>query len=110
MLINYSDLRTNNYDYCIVGSGVAGSIIANRLSKNFKILLVEGGGKDFSERSQNLYQGKTFGDSYFDLSLARLRFMGGTSNHWGGLSRPLDPIDYQKVPASNIQWPIKFKD
>lgn len=36
--------------------------------------------------------------------------MGGTSNHWGGLSRPLDPIDYQKIPASNVQWPIKFED
>lgn len=43
MIINYSDLDTKSYDYCIIGSGVAGSIIANRLSENFKILLIEGG-------------------------------------------------------------------
>ena len=110
MLINYSDIKKKNYDYCIIGSGVAGSIIADRLSKKFKILLIEGGGKYVSEKSQNLYQGKTFGDDYNDLTATRLRFMGGTSNHWGGLSRPLDPIDFQRIPASNIKWPIKFED
>ena len=40
-------------------------------------------------------------------SAARERFFGGTSNHWGGWSRPLDPIDFEErgwVPLSG--WPL----
>ena len=44
MLINYSDLRTKNYDYCIVGAGIIGISTAYQLMKKHpkaKIILIE---------------------------------------------------------------------
>jgi choline dehydrogenase-like flavoprotein len=31
----------------------------------------------------------------YPLAESRLRFFGGTTNHWGGWCRPLLPIDFE---------------
>jgi choline dehydrogenase-like flavoprotein len=96
------------YDVCIAGGGVAGIVLATKLARrNRKVALLEGGGFEFSEESQAVYQGSILGRSYFDLDSARLRFLGGTSNHWAGWCRPLDAHDFEKrsyIPHSG--WPV----
>ncbi len=61
----------------------------------------------FDSGIQHMYAGKERGVRYTALDAGRLRFLGGSSNHWGGYCRPLDEIDFSPrdwVPMSG--WPI----
>ena len=58
-----------------------------------------------------LYEGTTSGQPYFPLDGARLRFLGGSSNHWGGWTRPLDPHDFEPKAHHPLSgWPISKSD
>lgn len=102
----------SEFDFLIVGAGVAGTILAKNLaSSGKKIALIEGGSSEYTESSQNLYKGKVIGDPYFDLDVTRLRFFGGSSNHWTGMCRSFEKVDFERKYLGNIyQWPIKFND
>ncbi|MCB1737734.1 MAG: GMC family oxidoreductase [Gammaproteobacteria bacterium] len=99
------------YDLCICGSGFAGVALALRLPASLNILILEGGGSWFEERSQEIYQGSNAGREYFELNATRLRQFGGTSGLWSGWCRPLDDRDFIKqahIPTSG--WPIAAED
>ena len=102
----------NNFDFLIIGAGVAGTVLAKSLaSAGKKVALIEGGGSEYTESSQNFYKGKITGDPYFDLDITRLRFFGGSSNHWTGMCRSFEKIDFERTYLGNIyKWPIKFSD
>lgn len=99
-------------EVCIVGAGAAGVALARDLMNAGRdVCLLEGGGMDFEDRTQSLFEGENVGMEYYDLDHSRLRFFGGTTNIWGGRSVPLDPIDFEKrdwVPHSG--WPITLDD
>lgn len=106
------ELLNYKVDVVIIGAGPAGISLSLELSKkNKKVLLIEGGGFDPpNEKSRNLYVGKSTLRPYPILE-SRLRYFGGTSNHWGGWVRPLDKEDFignEKIPYSD--WPIKYDD
>ena len=100
------------YDACIIGAGVAGITLAIQLAAMGRhVLLLEAGDLDYSIESQDVYKGTNIGRPYFKLNEDRLRFLGGTSNHWAGWCRPLDARDFMKhdhIPNSG--WPIKKTD
>jgi choline dehydrogenase-like flavoprotein len=93
---------------CIFGSGPAGMTLAHSLAEDgIDVLLVEAGGLEFEDESQELYQGTVIGDEYYDLEYARLRYFGGTSGHWAGYCRPLDAHDFEENPGvPHTGWPI----
>jgi choline dehydrogenase-like flavoprotein len=99
-------------EFCIIGAGPAGITCARRLAaKGRKVLLLEAGGWEWSEQSQASYAGETIGDKYFDLDASRLRYFGGTSNHWTGWCRPLDAHEFAGKGFDNIgRWPIRRSD
>ena len=100
------------YDVCIIGAGAAGMTMAWKLSTlGLSVFLAEGGGEELEDASQSLYQAEVEGDEYFDLEYARLRFFGGTTNHWGGMCRPLEAIDFKAKKGFPLTaWPIEKAD
>jgi choline dehydrogenase-like flavoprotein len=95
-------------DLCIVGAGAAGITLALALEgTHTDILVLESGGFTPEPGPQDLARGQTTGQRYVPLESARLRCLGGSTMHWGGWCRPLEPIDFEArdwVPYSG--WPI----
>ncbi len=101
---------TRDADFVIAGAGVAGISLALELAGKYSVILLESGGIEPEQDTQSLYDGKSSGLNYSLLG-SRLRFLGGTSNHWGGWCGKLDDIDFEArdwVPHSG--WPITSAD
>lgn len=96
------------YDVCICGTGPAGITVARKLAAFGKrILLLEGGSLAYSDASQDCYKGKSVGTQYWFLDSGRLRYFGGTSNHWAGRCGLFDPIDFEARDYFGLPgWPI----
>jgi choline dehydrogenase-like flavoprotein len=93
---------------CIIGGGVAGISIARELEKQgIDTCLLESGGLQADHETRDLYRGKATGLNYQFADGCRVRFLGGSSNCWGGWSRPLDAWDFEQrdwIPYSG--WPF----
>jgi choline dehydrogenase-like flavoprotein len=86
-------------DVCIVGAGAAGITLARDLSGgNRRIALLESGNFDFDADTQKLYAGEVVGQAYTPLDRDRLRYLGGTTNHWEGSCREFDAWDLADWP------------
>lgn len=97
-----------NAEVCIVGGGIAGIAIALQLAdQNIDVCLLESGGFHCDPATDDLYNGENIGIPYRFDSHYRSRFLGGSSNCWGGWNRPLETLDFAKrdwVPDSG--WPF----
>ena len=101
-------------DLCIVGAGAAGITLAREfIGTGVRVVLLESGGFELEGETQELYAGEILGAGlsptveFFSLDESRLRFFGGSTNHWTGFCRPLDPIDYQERPyIPDSGWPF----
>lgn len=113
MRLSVADVSDEDlFDVCIIGTGPAGVTCALSLARpGRRIALLEGGGESISDWSQDLYRGEVVGDPYFDLDACRLRYFGGTSNHWAGMCRPLDAADFEaRGSLALTAWPIGKRD
>ena len=113
MFANLTSLNNGAHaDCCIVGAGPAGITIARKLARaGKKVFLFEGGSEDISAKSQDIYKGDVLDDTYLPLDVVRLRFLGGTSNHWAGYCQPFIEHSFKgtkKFPHAS--WPIKKKN
>jgi choline dehydrogenase-like flavoprotein len=106
------DGSTLRADVLIVGAGAAGLSVAQRLAGGrVQVLLIESGGLELDFDTQELCQGELAGVPYEPLDFVRLRFFGGTTNHWGGQSHPLEPADFEARPGvPQSGWPIGHAD
>ena len=104
--------QTLETDVCIVGAGAAGITLARELNGSpLQVTVLESGGFGYEVETQALYGGRSIGLPYSDLSVPRLRYFGGTTNHWGGICRPFEEADFEAregIPFTG--WPIRKAD
>jgi choline dehydrogenase-like flavoprotein len=95
-------------DVCIIGGGAAGVTIALELAqRGVGVALLESGGLEPDDASLDLYRGENAGLPYTFADGCRSRYLGGSSNCWGGWCRPLDEWDFARrdwIPDSG--WPF----
>lgn len=99
-------------DICIVGAGAAGiSMALEFANSDLNVVLLESGAMEFEQNTQMLNKGQISGLKYVPLETARLRFFGGTTNHWAGQSTPLEPIDFEDRDwVAEGGWPINYQE
>jgi choline dehydrogenase-like flavoprotein len=115
---NFVDARTEaveetvSCELCIIGSGAAGITLARKLAGVYgDVVLMEAGSFELDYATQELGSGRNLGLPYFDLRGARLRYFGGTTNHWSGYCRANDPIDYEGRPELGVPaWPVPMSE
>ncbi|WP_334057063.1 GMC family oxidoreductase [Alteromonas sp. S005] len=101
---SFDKKQTYRFDVCIIGGGVAGTIIARELiNTGLTVGLFDAGEKNFTAESQKFYAPEEKPTHYEDTSYNRLRFLGGSSNHWENGVSPLNPHDFKT-------WPISYND
>ena len=94
--------------FCIIGSGMAGGTLAQRLVRaGHDVVLVEAGGSEPGQSGESRFvQSESTGRS-FNCPVTRCIELGGTSNQWHGICCQLDELDF--IPRSWIShsgWPI----
>ena len=99
-------------DLCIIGAGAAGITMASRFAAGgHNVCVIESGDLRHDDDTQALYQGRIRGLPYTSLAAARVRYFGGTTNHWSGLCRPLDPVDFEKRSwVEHSGWPVSYDE
>lgn len=115
MILDFADIGAaddRRYDVAVLGSGPAGMSLALSLAESGKrVLVLEGGAFDYDPEIQAMYEGEVVGDPYFALDVTRLRQVGGSSNHWGGFCRELEPHVFgRRLDSDLLRWPIAHAD
>ena len=139
MLQNGNTISTPQHaQVCVIGSGPAGVTAAWELSKTGVDVILLDGARELNYNEPNYYKKSwpdktllyngladgifattepdflirgfgTPGSPTSGFPTERERVLGGTSTHWGGQSRPLDPIVFEKRKGFP-GWPITRED
>ena len=99
---------TSSADICIVGAGAAGITLAVEFARRGKkVLLLEGGGAQREDSSQQIYDSEIAGLVHRGIHTGRIRVKGGTTVRWGGQILELDALDFTARPGvPESGWPF----
>jgi choline dehydrogenase-like flavoprotein len=121
-------------DVCIVGSGPAGAILAASLAGRGHDVVVLEAGPRFAFESRTARMDRALrpehddldvwdmggprdrytssGPYEYDLNRHRVKGIGGTTLHWGGMTPRLHPEDFEMETRHGIgrDWPISYED
>lgn len=99
-------------DVLIVGAGVAGLILADRLRRSgARVVIVESGGREQAEDTHPLNRTVQLGAQYGGASHGRFRCLGGTSTRWGGALIPFERHDLSERRYAQIpEFPIDCEE
>jgi choline dehydrogenase-like flavoprotein len=99
-------------DLCVIGAGAAGITIAREFANaNLRVCLLEAGGLSVDPAVDRLSEIDDVGHRTGNVNADRLRFFGGTTNHWGGHCAPLEPDDFEKNDWITYSgWPYSYQE
>ena len=116
MLVDLEELEEQSESIrsqvCIIGAGVAGHSLAQRLTKaGIGVALLEAGGRSLEERSQRIYDARMARLTHDGTHEGRFRVLGGTSTRWGGQLLPYTAEILQPPPSlSPYGWPLAIDE
>jgi choline dehydrogenase-like flavoprotein len=95
-------------EVCIIGAGMAGIALGLEFEKHgIQTCLLESGGTKASKATRDLSRGESVGIPYQFADGCRGRYLGGSSNCWGGWCRPLEVQDFaHREWVPNSGWPF----
>jgi choline dehydrogenase-like flavoprotein len=98
-------------DVAIVGAGIAGLVLADRLRKASKrVVVLESGSHEQTAPEHPLNQVENLGRPYRGATASRFRCLGGTSTRWGGALIPFIASDLEARPRLGLpSWPLSYE-
>lgn len=107
-LLQSQPAKSTVADICIVGAGAAGIVLAVDLARRGKTaLLLEGGGSEIEEVSQDPYRSEIRGLPHRGIHTGRFRAHGGTTTKWGGQILELGEENFERRPwIAESGWPF----
>ena len=103
-------LLANEYhaDLLIVGAGVAGLVIADRMrGSGITIDIIETGGLGYEQASQDLNVAEMDGEHHSGTTNGRFRIFGGNSTRWGAQLLTMASSDFiAKSYLDHSGWPL----
>lgn len=125
------DFIGDGVDVCIIGAGVAGAMVAQKLGKaGIRVLMLEAGPRHdpgaAMERMQRLIAGDDpwrtqhakrdafviAGELDYDLNRTRVKAVGGTTMHWSGYTPRFLENDFRMFSTYGVasDWPISYQE
>lgn len=100
---------TRAAEVVVIGAGIAGLILATRLSsRGHRVIVLESGGARQDSEVHPLNEVEQVGsEAYHGASMGRARCLGGTSTRWGGALLPVMPGD---VSFTQSGWDADWLD
>lgn len=97
--------------HCIVGGGIAGLLLATRLARHHKrVVVLESGGLDFDDEIHDLNGIDDPDGRYGREKTGRYRGLGGSSSRWGGRIIPISPDEHgRRDHVAQEGWPFALE-
>jgi len=116
MLVDLEELEAQpepiRAQVCIVGAGLAGLSLAQRLATaGVRVALLEAGGRSPDERSQRIYDARMARLNHSGTHEGRFRVLGGSTTRWGGQLLPYTPDILEPQPSlPSHGWPLTLDE
>ena len=114
-IINISNIENNTKfesDFCIIGAGMSGQIIASKII-NKKIIIIDSGDINYNKEIQELNNLDQEGLKFRDNHVNRIRQLGGSANLWANQLMLLEENEISKLtifPGNTIYANSKDKN